>query len=190
MSFVKELLKTRDNGQTVFVMADLAQRVGEYSGQKLRSALKYAVQRGDLVRVTRGIYALSQDYSRLELANKLRTPSYVSFYSILQQEGVVFQPYESIFLASKRSEEISLDEQNYIYRKIKDEILLNPMGIVNEGSWARATVERAICDKLYLDGDEYFDNLRGVDWEMMQKLNEEVYESSQVISKFVKEQKK
>jgi len=46
-------------------------------------------------------------------------------------------------------------------------------------------LERALCDKIYLDGDEYFDNLRQINWELAGKLNAEVYFHNSNIAKFI-----
>ena len=185
MGLIKIVLSQKSKDQTVFSLADLSMLVG-YNGPKLRSALKYAVSRGDLVRITRGIYALNSKYFVWEFGNKYRRPSYVSFYSVLFGSGVFFQPYTSVFLASKRSEVVEVNGQKYIYRKIKDEILLNTLGVIVRDGVARATIERAICDKLYLDGEEYFDNLRSVDWKLMEKLNGEVYQNSRIIGEYIR----
>jgi len=104
---------------------------------------------------------------------------------VLAGNGVVFQPYTSVYIASRRSEMVVIDAQKYIYRKIKDEILLNPLGINISNGISVASVERAICDKLYLDGDEYFDNLRTVNFELMIKLNEIVYGNNKTIKQFI-----
>lgn len=186
MGFVKKLATNKVSGQTVFLMVDLSQQVTGYSGAKLKSALKYAVQKKDLVRISRGIYVFSKDYSRAEFANKFRSPSYISLYTVLQEAGVVFQPYSAIYVVSQRSEEVEIDGQKYVYRKIKDNILLNPMGTVSVNGVHKATPERAVCDKLYLDGDEFFDNLRNINWDLVKKLNSDVYENNPIIEKFIK----
>lgn len=185
MSFIKDLLKTKSWDQTVFTFSDLSSVVPGYSGIKLKSALKYAVKKKDIIRISRGIYSLSKDYSRLEFANKYRSPSYISLYTILAEFGIVFQPYSSIYAVANRSQEIEIDGEKYIYRKIKDEILLNPLGINSLGKVYKAAPERAICDKLYLDGLEYFDNLRSINWELMREINIDVYKSNSVISDFL-----
>jgi hypothetical protein len=185
MSFIKDFVISKKADQTVFGFTDLSGAVVGYTGPKLRSALKYAIHKGDLVRISKGMYALSNAYSKHEFANKYRSPSYLSLYTVLQKAGIVFQPYSSIYAVSNRSEERTFDDQTYIYRKIKDAILLNPLGIENENNTQYATPERAICDKLYLDGDEYFDNLRGIDWVFMQKLNTLVYGNNKTISNFI-----
>jgi len=185
MSFIKDFIKTKKTDQTVFGFSDLSNAVTGYTGPKLRSALKYALKKNDICRVAKGIYVLSKDYSRLEFANKYRSPSYISLYTIFQKEGIVFQPYSSIYIVSNRSEEVDIDEQKYIYRKVKDNILLNPLGVSNENHIQTASRERAICDKLYLDGDEYFDNLRNINWNFMNQLNNQVYSENKVIADFI-----
>lgn len=190
MSFIKDFIKSKNITQTVFGFSDLSSAVYGYSGPKLRSALKYAIRKGDLYRISKGIYSLSKEYSKQEFANKYRSPSYISLYTVFQKAGVVFQPYTSIFIISNRSKEVEIDSQKYIYRKIKDEILLNPMGINNENNTQIATPERAICDKLYLDGDEYFDNLRNIDWDSMRQLNNQVYNQNKIISNFINKNSK
>lgn len=185
MSFIKDFIKSKGTTQTVFGFSDLSNAVEGYSGSKLRSALKYAVQKGDLYRISKGIYSLSKEYSKQEFANKYISPSYIGLYTVFQVTGIVFQPYTSIYLIANRSREVEIDSQKYIYRKIKNEMLLNPMGIINENYVQKATPERAICDKLYLDGDEYFDNLRSIDWNFMRKLNNQVYGGNKAISHFI-----
>ena len=188
MSLIKEILSQKSRDQTVFTLSDLSMIVG-YNGPKLRSALKYATGKGDLIRIAKGIYALNTEYSRWEFGNKFRSPSYVSFYSILAGNGVVFQPYTSVYIASRRSEVVTIEGQKYIYRKIKDEILLNTLGVITQNGVSMATIERTICDKIYLDGEEYFDNLRRVDWKMMTRLNNEVYQNLSAISEFIRRNK-
>ena len=172
--------------QTVFSLAEIARIVGVKADKNLISAVSYYVKSGDLLRLAKGLYVLNKDYLRYELGNKLRTPSYVSLYTVLQNEGVVFQPYTSIFLVSFRSETRIVDGQKFVYRKIKDEALLNPLGIKSEGLVAVASLERAILDKIYLDGEEHFDNLRSVNWDKMEELNEQVYRHKN-INKYIKE---
>ena len=190
MSFIKDFIKLKKSTQTVFGFSELSHMVEGYTGPKLRSALKYALQKGDIFRISRGIYSLSKDYSQLEFANKYRSPSYISLYSVLQKEGVVFQPYSTIYIISGRSKEVEIDGQIYIYRKIKDSILLNTLGVKNENGVQIAGVERAICDKLYLDGNEYFDNLRNINWNLMSQLNVLVYSDNKAISNFININKK
>ena len=180
MSLIKDLLKNKPANKTIFSASEIGQIVNYDSRQNLYSALNYAAEEQDLIRLTRGLYALDETYSKLELGNKLRKPSYISLYTILQEKGVVFQYYDSIYLVAKKTTEIKIGNQRYIYRKVKDSILLNQLGLVNENSITKATLERALCDKVYLNGDEYFDNLRNVNWVFMSELNEKVYKNSKI----------
>lgn len=175
--------------QTVFNLAEIARISNKKADKNLISAVSYYVKSGDLIRLAKGLYSLDKEYLNYELGNKLRTPSYVSLYTILQDEAVVFQPYTSVFLVSSRSEVRVIDKQKYIYRKIRDDILLNPLGIESDGLVMKAGLERAILDKIYLDGEEHFDNLRSVDWEKMEELNEQVYRRKN-IKKYIKEMRK
>ena len=135
--------------------------------------------------IANGLYAFDDKYSIQEFANKYRTPSYISLYTVLFESGVVFQPYESIFAISQRSETKVVRDTKIIYRKVKDEILLNPLGIENINGVFKAIIERAICDKVYLDGLEYFDNLRVINWEKIKQINHEVYNDNKIISKWI-----
>jgi len=183
-------LRKYDRTTTVFTVSDIKTILSINDSKTVYNALFYATKRQELYKISNGIYSYDQSYSRKELGNKLRTPSYISLYTVLQEEGVIFQPYSSIFLIANRSEKININGQEYIYRKIKDGILLNPLGIKEKEGTNIATKERAICDKIYLDGLEYFDNTENIDWNMMNQLNNEVYSNNSNISKFISAYKK
>ena len=182
---IADRLRKIDRVSTVFTIADIKMILGVNDSKSIYNALSYAVEKKELYKISNGIYSYDQSYSRNEFGNKFRTPSYISLYTVLQEEGVVFQPYSSISLISNRSEKININKQEYIYRKIKDSILLNPLGIRERDGINIATKERAICDKIYLDGLEYFDNTENIDWNMVNQLNNEVYSNNSNISKFI-----
>lgn len=190
MAIIAQLLQSNKNNNSVFSINDMLGLLETTNSGSIYSALKYAEKRGDIMRIARGLYAFSKNYSKQEFANKYRRPSYISLYTILQENGVVFQPYPSIYVVSNYPEEMEIDSQKYIYRKIKNEILLNPLGIITSNGISKATPERALCDKLYLDGDEYFDNLRSINWGLVKQLNEQVYNSNSSILKFLEKNSK
>lgn len=175
---------------TVFTVIDIKKALDMKNQKSLYNAIYYAVKQKELYRISEGIYSFNSNYSKKEFGNKYRTPSYISLYTVLQESGVVFQPYTSIFVITNRSETVDIDGQKYVYRKIKNEILLNSLGIEQKNDVSIATIERAICDKIYLDGIEYFDNLRNVDLDLIDRLNKEVYEGNKNISKFLQSLKK
>jgi len=187
--YINDILKSTRNC-SVFTIGDITSVIGVKDRQSIYSALNYAEKHGNIIRITKGIYAFDENYSRLEFANKFRRPSYISTYTVLQNSGVIFQPNSSIFVISNRSEIAEVDGQKYVYRKIKNLILLSPLGIEEKSGISIATPERAICDKIYLDGDEYFDNLRNIDWKLMRRLNAEIYQNNSKINLFIKKNQK
>ena len=82
----------------------------------------------------------------------------------MAQEGIVFQYYSTIFVATYQNKEILCDGQTYSFRKIKDTILTNAEGIDNKGSYFIASKERAFLDMLYLHKEYHFDNLAPLDF--------------------------
>lgn len=182
---IKKLLRNRSLFQTVFTLNEIAQLAGKPSDSDLVSQVHYFVKRGELIHLAKGIYALDQNYSAKELGNKMRTPSYVSLYTVMQEAGMVFQPYSSIFLVARRSERITIGSSLLIYRKVKDEILLNFLGVSEVRGVSQATPERALADKIYLDGVEQIDNTRNLNWDLFFQLNEEVYKS-RVMDSYIK----
>jgi hypothetical protein len=182
---ISSKLRKINKTSTVFTLLDIKKALGITNEKSLYNAIYYAIKQKELYTISKGIYSLDSNYSRKEFGNKYRAPSYISLYTVLQESGVVFQPYTSIFIITNRSQTVDIDGQRYIYRKIKDSILLNPLGIEQKDGVSTATVERAICDKIYLDGIEYFDNLRNVNLDLTDRLNKQVYGSNKNISKFL-----
>jgi predicted transcriptional regulator of viral defense system len=178
-------LRKINKTSTVFTILDIKKALGITNEKSLYNAIYYAVKQKELYIISKGIYSFDSNYSRKEFGNKYRTPSYISLYTVLQESGIVFQPYTSIFVITNRSQTVDIDGQRYICRKIKDDILLNPLGIEQKDGVSTAIVERAICDKIYLDGIEYFDNLRNVNLDLIDRLNKQVYGSNKNISKFL-----
>jgi predicted transcriptional regulator of viral defense system len=150
--------------KTVFTPKDVALLWGEPSSQAARVRLNYYVARAKLYRIRRGLYAKDKNYSKLELATRIFVPSYVSFETVLAKEGVIFQFYNRIFVASYLTREIEVDSQAYSFRRIKNPVLTYGAGIEHQLETSTATKERAFLDVLYLNTDYHFDNLDDLDW--------------------------
>ncbi|PIZ00502.1 hypothetical protein COY62_02240 [bacterium (Candidatus Howlettbacteria) CG_4_10_14_0_8_um_filter_40_9] len=153
------------SNKTIFSYKDILLFWGEPDSNATRVRLSYYVKKGQLISVTRGLYAKDKKYDKNELASRIYTPSYVSFETVLGQAGVTFQHYGQIFVASYLSRGKKIDGQSYIFRKIKDIILANSEGVENKEGKAIASKERAFLDILYLNKDYHFDNLSALDWE-------------------------
>lgn len=137
----------------------------ESASDAARVRLNYYFKKGDLYRIRKGLYAKNENYDKLELATRILTPSYVSFETVLAKEGLIFQYYEPIFVASYATRTITIEGQTYSFRKIKDEVLVNSIGIEHVNETSVATKERAFLDMLYVSGNYHFDNIHSLDWE-------------------------
>lgn len=144
------ILQIYKSSLTVFTAKDIAFLLKETKLNTIKAKINYYVKTKKLIPLRKGIYVKDKSYNKLELATKIYTPSYISLETVLYKEGVIFQHYDSIFVVSYLSREITCDNQKYIYKKIKNEILLNPKGIRKEKNYFIATKERALLDALYL----------------------------------------
>lgn len=165
-NYISTILRSN---KTVFSFKDIALLWGD-SGNAARVRVNYYLKNGNLYRIHQGFYAKDKNYDRDELATKIYTPSYISFETVLGRNGVTFQYYGQIFVASYLTREIIADKQTYSYRKIKDSVLTNSAGIEHKENYAIATPERAFLDVVYLNKDYYFDNLLGINWDKVYKI--------------------
>lgn len=150
---------------TVFTFKDVALLWGESDFNFVKKKIHRYVMAGKMFSIRKGVYVKDKGYDPLELAVKIYTPSYISFETVLAKAGVIFQFYESIFVASYLTREIECDGRIYEYKKVKDAILTNHAGIeVKENYWI-ASAERAFLDVLYLNKDYHFDNLSALNWD-------------------------
>lgn len=156
--------------KTVFTLKDIALLWKEPITGAARVRLNYYVNKGDLYRIRKGTYAKSKNYNKLELATRVLTPSYVSFETVLAKEGLIFQYYEPIFVATYTTRELVIDSQTYTFRKIKSDVLINSVGIEMVDETAIATKERAFLDMLYLKVDYHFDNIRTLNWDRVYEI--------------------
>lgn len=156
---------------TVFTTKEISLILGETNLNRLKSKINYFVKKEVFLNIRRGLYAKNSDYEILEAANKIFTPSYISLETALQRNGVVFQDYgKTIFVLTYQTREIKLGGYTISFNKIKDEILTNSQGIINENGYAIAGVERAFLDRIYLSKNYYFDNLGPIDWDKAKPL--------------------
>ena len=168
--YLKQLVQS---GKTVFSLDDLQKIWLIEARNYLRLVVGRLVKKGEIIRISRCLYALNKEFDLLELANKVKIPSYVSLETVLQKEGIVFQDYErTIFSISNNSLTKKINDLDFSYFKIKDEILFNPLGIKRSKQANLATVERALCDRIYLSPNYYFDNLRPVNQEEILKISQ------------------
>ena len=164
--FLLEIYKKK---QTVFTLSEIALLFPQISYQNLKRKIFYYVKMGKILKLRKGIYG-KEDFNPLELANKIYTPSYISFETVLKKEGIIFQETSIIFAASYLTRRIECAGVKIFYRKIRDEILINPKGIEKEENYFLASKERAFLDTVFVYKNYYFDNLFPLNWEKVFEL--------------------
>ncbi len=150
---------------TVFTFKELALIWKETDANLAKKYAYRYVKMGKLYPIRKGIYAKDKNYDRLELAVKIFNPAYISLETVLAREGVIFQHYDRVFVVSYLSREVFCDGQTYVYRRIKEAILTNPLGLEKKENYYIASKERAFLDTIYLNKSYHFDNLSPIDWD-------------------------
>jgi hypothetical protein len=179
------IAQIHQSSKTVFTTKSLALIWKENDKNNLKGKIAYYVKRGNLIRLTRGVFAKKKDYDSRELAVGIYSPSYISFETVLRDKGVIFQHYDSVFIASLWSKKVTINKQVFVFRKLKDTILFNPSGILNQENYSIASMERAFLDTIYLFPNYYFDNLRSINWEKCFELVK-IYNNKQLVKRLNK----
>lgn len=165
-NIVKNLLVLTNSKKTVFTTADLAVFWKIEDKNVLWVTISRAIKKNYLQLIQRGIYKLAdKEIDVFELAGKLKKHSYISFETVLAKTGIIFQWNNEIISASDRTCAIKNNYGVFSYRKLPEDVLLDNMGIINNGGYFIASAERALCDKIYKDGPAFFDDLSGIDSE-------------------------
>lgn len=166
----KPLSSILRSNKTVFTFKDISLIWSDTNKKTRIAGVNYYIKTGQLYSIRRGIYSKNKNYNRLELATRILTPSYVSFETVLTQTGINFQFYEKITIASYQTREIIIDNQTYSFKKIKDLILTNPLGVEHKNESSIASPERAFLDTIYIHKDYHFDNLASLNWDKVWKI--------------------
>jgi len=165
--FIQEVYKDK---RTVFTFGEMALLLEESNAEKLRQKINYYVKNKAILNIRRGVYA-KENYNAEELACKIYSPAYLSLEYVLQKQSVIFQYNTQFTMVSYLSRIIMVDNLKLSLRKIKNEILVNTSGIIqNDNGINIATPERALLDMLYFNKEFFFDNLAGIDQEKTRAL--------------------
>ncbi len=179
------IAKLYQSSKTILSNKDLSLIWNETNQNNLKAKIAYYTKQDALIRLTRGIFAKDENYNPKELATSIYTPSYISFETVLREAGVIFQHYDAIFVASRWPKTMKIDKYIFTFKKLKDEVLFNPQGIINRDNYSIATLERAFLDTIYLSKEYYFDNLRPINWEKCLKLVK-IYNNQQLAKRLNK----
>jgi hypothetical protein len=162
MDRISSLLRSKNS---VFTFKELSLIWNETDANLVKKYAYRYVKMDKLYPIRKGTYGKDKNYDRLELATKIYTPAYISLETALGKEGIVFQHYERIFVVSYLTREISCDGQSYVFRRIKDAVLTNALGLEKKTNYHIASKERAFLDTIYLNKNYHFDNLSSIDWD-------------------------
>lgn len=162
------LIKSNYN---VFNVDDLVAIWASSNRRDVLESIKGYINREKVFNIFKGVYVLDKNYNKFELAQKLYTPSYITYYSALAVHGIIFQKYSDIHLFASNSKKIVVDGQKYIFHKMKTKVLMNQKGLDVIDNYTLASPERSICDSLYLNKRLTFDNLRNIKKEKLQEIS-------------------
>jgi len=168
---MNNILKLHNSWKTVFKKREVKSILWIANQLTLDKFIHRALKDESLKKLHYGIYALWK-YDIYELGTKIKQKSYISLETSLKDNALIFQYYDSIFLLSDDTLEKTIWGQKYVYKKMKDSILLNPIGIEHMWNYAIAGKERAICDTLYFRKNYYFDSLEWVNFEKLEKISQ------------------
>ena len=134
---------------TTSMLTDRLQEFGDPAGKILRMN-----EKGELFRLTRGLYETDRTVSGHCLAGAIFGPSYLSFDYALSSYGLIPEAtytYTSATFDKKKTKEVNNRFGRFTYRDVPSDAY--PFGIIiNEENgyvYQMACPEKALCDKLY-----------------------------------------
>lgn len=142
----------------------LSEAKNTWDYKQTKNLITKLVTNGWLIRIKKGLYAISDLSSRgflslspYNVANLLVTDSYVSFESALQQHGMFDQLTNKTFSISlKRYKTVILNSTEYSFIKTKSEYYFGWQDIVIDNQNTRiATAEKALIDIINFHKSQY-----------------------------------
>ena len=148
MNNSERLKMLMESGRTVFIPLDL-RMIWRMNTLNAKISILRMAEKGLVGRLATGFYALNDRYNRYELANRILSPSYVSFQSALFYEGINFQARGEVGSVALRDHRKKVGNALYTYAAMKQDLFFNAEGVVMREGVAMALPERAILDSFY-----------------------------------------
>jgi len=171
---INELIKL---DRKIYHSNDLAVIWGIRNKNTLYTGIKRYVQKGILIPIYKGLYStvpLSQ-LNPLELGKAIiHRYTYLSTESVLLGAGVISQAIFVYTFVSDIPKKATVGSMSFLFRKLKDEYLYNPLGIININGILTATTERAVADLLYYNPRYHFDVPEIIDFERVKYIQKRV----------------
>jgi hypothetical protein len=143
----------------------------------LYTTIKRYVQNGVLIPVFKGLYSTVpvNQVDSIKLGRAIiHRFAYLSTESVLAKAGVISQAVYQYTFVSNISIKKDVEGRTFLYRKMKDEFLHNPEGIIEEDGVFTASTERAVADMIYFDHKYHFDVPQVVNGDRVKEIQKEV----------------
>ena len=149
-------------------------------GNTFQKRLSYNLKNKKLISIRKWIYTFPwiiesfSDDEFLCIANKIYSPSYISFETVLQKEWIIFQYDNTIKIACKYHKSLHIESINLScdFFKLPNEIFTEMQWIEHKNWYDIASKERAFCDTVFRSPGFYFDNLSWLDWDKVLEICE------------------
>ncbi len=137
-----------ESGRSIFTPLDM-RLLWQMNALSAKISAVRMVENGLMMRLANGYYALNDRYNPYELANRLVSPSYVSFQASLFHAGINFQARREIGSVATRDRQRKVGDVLYTYAAMKKELFFGMEGVVTREGVSIASPERAILDSFY-----------------------------------------
>ncbi len=171
---LNELIKS---DRTVYHSNDLAILWNISNKNTLYTTIKRYVQKGVLIPIYKGLYSTVpvSELDPLKLGRAIiHRYTYLTTESVLAQVGIISQATYAYTFVSSISKKVTVRDISFRFRKLKDEYLYNPTGIVKRDGNFVATTERAVADMLYYNPKYHFDFSESIDFEKVKRIQKEI----------------
>ncbi len=155
---INDLLKSP---QMTFHTRDLATIWRIKNNNTLYTTIKRYINRGILIPIHKGFYSKVPltDLDPVALGiSYLHSYAYLSTETVLAQEGVISQAVYPITLISGISKKFTLGNQDFLSRRLPDNLLYHTDGITEVNGVLTASKERAMKDMLHFNPNYHFGN--------------------------------
>lgn len=185
----KRILK--DNITSLFLTKDMLRTLSDENEESINKSITRWIGSGDLIKLKNGLYISKEnldDYSSEEgfielIANKLRTPSYVSLEYVLAKHGILTEaiyPVTSLTLKTGRTYTNATGE--YTYKSIKKDLFTGytSMRFLNHIYYI-ATKEKALFDYIYFSFNTLPNNIENINLVEELRLNISSFKKNEIV---------
>ncbi len=130
-----------------------------------------------MIPIYKGLYSIVPiaQLDPLELGKAIiHRYTYLTTETVLIEAGFISQVAFAYTFVSDIPKKVSVGSTSYLFRKLKAEFLLNPLGIENRNGIFTASTERAAADMLYYNPGYHFDVPESIDFDKVDFIRKQV----------------